>query len=122
MLKRFASAVLIIALLGTLGGFSAFAQSATEPDVQSSKTQPPLASETATAGQPNERLKADIDRLVADAKAGKVVPAERPQLQPARSNNLSKGKKIAIGVAVAIAVVTVVLIVNKPRVTGAAFQ
>lgn len=122
MLKRFASAVLIIALPGTPGGFSAFALSATEPDVKSNKTQAPLASEIATTRQPNEKLKADIERLVADAKAGKVVLAERPQMQPASSNNLSKGKKIAIGVAVAIAVVTVVLVVNKPRVTGAAFQ
>ena len=37
-------------------------------------------------------------KLVADAKSGRVIPATKSQIQPARSNNLSTRKKIAIGV------------------------
>ena len=53
-------------------------------------------------------------KLVADAKAGKMTRADRPQLQPAKSNNLSKRTKIAIGVGIAVAVVAVVLIARSP--------
>ncbi len=57
-------------------------------------------------------------KLVADAKAGKVVPTERPQIQPAKSNNLSKGTKIAIGVGIAIAVVVVIVIATADKGPG----
>ena len=53
-------------------------------------------------------------KLVADAKAGKVAPTERPQIQPAKSNNLSKRAKIAIGVGIAVTVVASVLIARSP--------
>ncbi len=52
------------------------------------------------------------------AKAGKVAPAERPQIQPAKSNNLSKGAKIAIGVGIAIAVVVVIVIATADKGPG----
>jgi len=52
-------------------------------------------------------------KLVADAKAGKVMPAAQPQTQPAKSNNLSKGTKIAIGVGIAVAVIVVVVAVSN---------
>ncbi len=54
-------------------------------------------------------------QLVVDAKAGKVAPAARPQIQPAKSNNLSKGKKIAIGIAVAVAVIAVIVVVDRQK-------
>ncbi|MCA1602521.1 MAG: hypothetical protein LC776_13050 [Acidobacteria bacterium] len=117
MLNKFASFVLVIALVSTLGGSSAFANSPTKPDAKRNVAD--VLGETELGEteisdknkvQPNEKLKADMVKLVADAKAGKVAPAERPQIQPAKSNNLSKGAKIAIGVVIAIAVIAVIVV------------
>ena len=116
MLNKFASVVLITALVCTLGGSSAFASNPSQPDTKPVMTETRSESGAATKreAQPNEKLKADMVKLVTDAKAGKVAPAERPQIQPAKSNNLSKGAKIAIGVGIAVAVVAVVLIARSP--------
>jgi hypothetical protein len=114
MLNRFASLVLVAALVCTLGGTSAFAKTPSQPDDKSKEVEAPPDSDATTKkeGQPNERLKADMVKLVAEAKAGKVKPTAQPQIQPAKSNNLSKGTKIAIGVGVAVAVVAVIVIVR----------
>jgi hypothetical protein len=116
MPNKLASLVLVIVLVTTLGGSSAFAKSLTKPDAKRSTADVP--GETAISDknkvQPNEKLKAHMVQLIADAKAGKVAPAERPQIQPAKSNNLSKGAKIAIGVGIAAAVVAIVLIARSP--------
>jgi len=116
MLERCATVVLITALVCTLGGSPAFADNSSRPDTKSDVAETRLESGAATKKEahPNEKLKADIAELVADAKAGKVAPVERPQIQPAKSNNLSKRAKIAIGVAIAVAVVAVVLIARSP--------
>jgi hypothetical protein len=60
-------------------------------------------------------LRADITKLVAEARAGsKVLAPPRPQIQTSKGNSLSKSTKIAIGVAVAVAVVVIVAVaVNK---------
>jgi len=115
MLNKFASLVLVIALVSTLGGSSAFANSPTKPDAKRNVADVPGETEISDKDkvQPNEKLKADMVKLVADAKAGKVAPAERPQIQPAKTNKLSKGTKIAIGVGIAIAVVVVIVIARK---------
>jgi hypothetical protein len=67
----------------------------------SSKTSEPAAPPEAKAAsekatkKPNPQLKKDMERLLADARAGKVAP--RPQLFPPTSrNNLSKTAKIVI--------------------------
>ena len=113
MLNKLASIVLVTALVCALGGSSAFANSPSGPEAK------PKAAETSSAGatekreiQPNTKLRADVLKLVTDAKAGKLRLAERPQMQPARSNNLSKGKKIAIGVGIAVAVVAIIVVVH----------
>ncbi|MBA3357499.1 MAG: hypothetical protein H0U18_16485 [Pyrinomonadaceae bacterium] len=120
MLNKFASLVLVIALVSTLGGSLAFANSSTKPDAKRKVADVPGETEISDKNkvQPNEKLNAEMVKLVADAKAGKIVPAERPQIQPAKSNNLSKGKKIAIGVAIVIAVVAVTVIVAGKNTPG----
>jgi hypothetical protein len=117
MLNRFTLAVLITALACTLGRIPACAQATMQSDLKPKQTRAVVAPETLKSVPANARLKADIDKLVAEAKAGKIAPSAA-QMQPATRNNLSKGKKIAIGVGIAIAVVTIVLIVRKPRLTG----
>jgi hypothetical protein len=120
VLNKLASLTLAAALLTALCGTSVFANSSSS--INSNKDQPVARLRfvriDTNESRSNERLRINVLELVADAKAGKVAPAERPQIQPAKSNNLSKRTKIAIGVGVAAAVVTVVLLVRKPRLTG----
>lgn len=118
MLKGFASMMVVFALFCTLGVHTAFARSSSEPETKGKAAEAasrPVGSgksEVATTEKPNEKLRADVLKLVRDAKAGKVMPAAKSQIQPARSNNWSKGTKIAVGVGVAVAVVVVILIVH----------
>lgn len=123
MLNKFASLVLMIALVAALCATSAVANTPYDSGSRTSGAEAPSTSIPATTNEAreNEKLRAVVLKLVADTKAGKVVPPERPQIQPAKSNNLSKGTKIAIGVGVALAVVVIVLIVRKPRLTKSAF-
>ena len=82
MLKRFSTIVIIVALVYALAGNSALA---TTPPEKTAK--------------PNDKLRTDTVKLLVDAKAGKVTPAARSQIQPAKSNNLSKGAKVALVLA-----------------------
>lgn len=114
MLKKFASVIVVVALFCTLG---IHATLASEPETKGKAaetvTGPVGPSEKAVAptNQPNEKLRAGILTLVRDAKAGKVLPPAKSQIQSAKSNNWSRGTKIAIGVGIAVAVVVVILVV-----------
>lgn len=76
----------------------------------------PTAEKSASNGEAeklaNEKLRTAINKLVDDAKAGKLAPAPRPQIQQQNSNHLSKGTKIAIGVGIAVAIVAVIVVVK----------
>jgi uncharacterized membrane protein len=118
MLKRFASVIVIAALCCTLGVQTAFARGSAEPESKSKAadlaTTPvgTTKSEVAPAEKPNEKLRADVLKLVADAKAGKVTIPVKSQIQPAKSNNWSTGAKIAVGVGIAAAIVAVIFLVQ----------
>ena len=56
----------------------------------------------------NEKLKADVAKLVTDAKAGKLKLPKEHFPQPTR-NNLSTGAKIAIFAGIAGAIVFIIL-------------
>jgi hypothetical protein len=114
MLKKLASAVIITALVSALGGTSAFANISSKPDVRTDTANVPSGVPAKKEVKPNQQLKNNMLKLIADAKAGKVMPAAKSQIQPAQSNHLSKGKKIAIGVGIAVAVVAVILIATSP--------
>ena len=105
MLKRFASLALVLLLACTVGGTSIMARSPTDPLPE------PTAS-TRKEAKPNEKLRAGINKLIADTKAGKRTLPEEPQIQPAKSNGLSKGKKIALGVGIAVVVVAVIVVIH----------
>ncbi len=114
MLKKFASLMLVFALICTLVGPSALASTPSDPEskpraVGTSTESSPV---TRSAAKLNEKLRADVRKL-ADARAGQVAPAARSQIQPARSNNLSTKAKVAIGVG--IAVIVLALVVNHAR-------
>lgn len=110
MLNKFASLALVIALVCTLGGTSAIARASSDPEVKpkAGEAAPESRTEIKKDTRSDTKLRADVLTLVADAKAGKIAPSAA-QMQPAKSNNLSKGTKIAIGVGIAVAVVAVVL-------------
>ncbi|MDT4954266.1 MAG: hypothetical protein QOJ02_2404 [Acidobacteriota bacterium] len=109
MLKKISSLLLVAALAFTLGGTSSFAQTSSLSDAGSKKVDGLQDSGIAgkTEAQQNRSLKADISKLVADAKAGKGLTVSDPQNQPAQSNSLSKGWKIAIGVSIALVVLAI---------------
>ena len=115
MFKKLASIVIITAIVGTLGGTSAFANNSSNPDVKTDSANVPSGAPAKKEENLNEQLRNNMLKLVADAKAGKVAPVAKSQIQPARGSSWSKRTKIAIGVGVAVAVVVVVLVVNHAR-------
>lgn len=112
MFKKLASITLIAAIACTIGGTSAFATSAADPSVKDDPVSVPAEVPEKKGTKPSEQLKTNMLKLVADAKAGKVRLPSKSQMQPARSNDLSKGKKIAIGVGIAVIVVAVIVVVH----------
>lgn len=115
MFKKFAALALACALLCTLGGTPAFAQNKSLPDAQSNavSASPDSALAVKKEAQPGGSLKADIQKLVADARASKPVSVTDPQNQPRQSNSLSKGTKIAIVAVIAAVVVLVIVLVHE---------
>lgn len=95
-MKRLTSICIVIVLV-SFSGASVYARttsdSSSSPKVSESAAKPGHSTGEAKA---SEKLKADVMKLVADAKAGKLK-SPPPQF-PARTkrNNLSKGAKIAI--------------------------
>lgn len=109
MPNKFASVLLVAAMVCALAGTPAFADNSSK---RIAKTAPDAVTETDKVV--NEKLRADILKLVADTKAGEsVVTFPWPQIQSPQRNNLSKGTKIAIGVGVAVAIVAVILISTR---------
>jgi len=112
MLKKLATLTLITVMSTTF----CFARTAAVDELKP-KTRESNSTSTAVNGEarPNEKLRTDMLNLVAAAKAGKVVPAPRSQMQPQKSNNFSKGAKIAIGVGIAVAVIAIIVVVKADK-------
>jgi preprotein translocase subunit SecF len=113
MFKKLASVILIAAITCTIGGTSAFATNASDPSVKDDPVTVPAEVPEKKEAKSNEQLKTNMLKLVADAKAGKVKLPAKSQIQPATGNNLSKGKKIAIGVGIAVIVVAVIVFIHE---------
>lgn len=110
MIKKVASLVLTFALICSLGISALARPSDVEPKGTATETSSPASG---LAIKPNEKLDADMRKLVADARAGRIAPAPRPQIQPAASNSFSTKAKVAIGLGAALVVIA--LIVNHER-------
>jgi hypothetical protein len=105
MSKKLLSVLVAAALVCALGGTRGLAE--TKPEAKAPETPGKVSKGT---------LRADIYKLVADAKAGgKTVTPPRAQIQTAKGNSLSKGTKIAIGVGIAAAVVVIVAVAVNRR-------
>jgi hypothetical protein len=112
MLKKLSTASLIIALLLSIGGTSALARNSSadgaEPDAV-----PMSTNASVTKAESSRKLRGSVEQLVTEAKAGRLIPAERSQIQPAQSNSLSKKTKILIGAAIAATVITIIVIKHE---------
>ena len=104
MTRKLLSLATVVALVVCFCATSAYAKPGSDPKEPEVKSAPP-----AEKTQAQEKLKADMTKLVADAKAGKLkVPAQQfPQTQ---RNNLSTGAKIGIIAAIAGIVVAIVIL------------
>jgi len=104
MIKKVVSLATVVALVCCFCVGSASAKG--EPESKEPAATKP--SQPTTKIQPNEKLKADMAKLVADTKAGKVkMPVQ--QFPPPYRNNLSKGAKIAIVAGIAGAIIFIAL-------------
>ena len=111
MRARLLSIVMSLALISTIGGTSVVARTALESTLsgEESKTSSGKASSEKGKAAENARLKADMHKLLADAKAGKVAP--RPQQLPnGGRHNLSTGAKIGIVAAIAGVIFAIIVI------------
>ena len=103
MLKTLVSLATVVALVCCFCATSAHARTGSEPEVKSATP--------AEKTQAQEKLKADVTKLVADVKAGKLkVPAQHFP-QPKR-NNLSTGAKIGIIAGIGAAIVLIWVLVT----------
>jgi hypothetical protein len=102
---RLVSLAVVAVMVFTFSGITVFAHVGSDPVGETSE---PASS--ATEIKPNEKLRADILKLVADAKAGKIAPASRPQFPHSRGNNLSTGAKVGIVAGIAGAIVLFVIL------------
>lgn len=109
MIKRISALTLTLVVMTAFFGTRALAK--TSGDELKPATENSSASRNADEVK-KEKLRTAFDKLVADAKAGRVAPAPRTQIQPAQSNSLSKGTKIAIVVGVVVAVVAIIVVAN----------
>ena len=104
MIKKLVSLATVVAVVCCFCAASAYARTGSDPKEPEVKATAP-----AEKNQAQEKLKADVTKLVADAKAGKLkVPAQQFP-QPTR-NNLSTGAKIGIIAAIAGVIVAIVVI------------
>ncbi|HXI23236.1 MAG TPA: hypothetical protein VNG71_05110 [Pyrinomonadaceae bacterium] len=104
-LKKITATVIAIALITCLSGV-AFAASGSDsdPSVKAKES----STKSAARDKANEKVKADMMKLVADAKAGKVAPAPQ-QFPPATRNNLSTAAKIGIIAAIGAGIFLIVM-------------
>ena len=107
---RLTSLVVVAAMTFGLGGTSVFAHSVSDPNpaVVETKTSSTSVPDVKEETKPNDRLKLDVLKLVADAKAGKVAP-RKSQFPNTKRNNLSTGAKIGIAAAIGGAIVLIIV-------------
>ncbi len=107
---RLASLVVVVAMIFSLGGTSVFGRTVSDPKTPAGETRTSTTSAPAAKDEtkPDDRLKVDVRKLVADAKAGKVAP-RKSQFPNTKRNNLSTGAKIGIAAAIGGAIFLIIL-------------
>ena len=106
MTKRLFAFPLALVLTLSVCSVSALADS-TKTSKPASAPEIKAVSEKAPS-KPGAKLKKEMEKLVADAKAGKVAPAPQ-QFPPATRNNLSTAAKIGIVAAIGAGIFLIVM-------------
>ena len=106
MTKKLLVFPLALVLMLGVCSVSAFAEG-TKTSKLTSSTEINAASENAPR-KPNTKLKKEMEKLLADAKAGKVAPAPQQFPSPTR-NNLSTAAKIGIVAAIGAGIFLIVM-------------
>lgn len=106
MIKRFLSLGIVVTLICCLCGTSVFAQANSDANQSQAKA----AATEKDVARANDKLRADVLKLVADTKAAKntTPPAPNP-FQQTKRNNLSTAAKIGIVAAIGGAIFAIVL-------------
>jgi len=112
MIKRIALLMLVTVLVVMVCGTGSHAKASPNDEATPAHR---TSSDNDVNQQANEKLRTAFDKLLEDAKAGKLTPAPRPQIQQRNSNHLSKGTKIAIGIGIVVAVVAIVVVVKADK-------
>ena len=58
-------------------------------------------------------LRAEMLKLLSNARAGSVSPSSPPRQRPVKSNGFSKGQKVAVGVGAAAVVIILVIVLSR---------
>ena len=103
MFKRALAALLPVVLIVTLTSIPVFAAA---PADENRAPDPP--SPAKRSDESNRKLKADISKLTADARAGKVAPRAQ-QFPNTKRNNLSTGAKIGIVAGIGAAIFLIIM-------------
>ena len=105
MIRNLAITIACLLVLSIVTPFTS-AQSKSGPNEAQSQDHSSL---TPKVSEPNAKVRSDMAKLVADAKAGKVAPRTSQFPQPQR-NNLSKGAKIAIVAGIVVVVLAIIVV------------
>ena len=115
MLKNLTCATLVATLFIALCGNSAFAANSPTSDANADAANVTGDVRAKSEAPANPLLKNKMLKLVADAKAGKVVPPAKSDIQPSKSSNWSTKTKVAVGIGIAVAVVAIVVIIQVKK-------
>jgi len=110
--KRLASIVIAIGVLSCFFGVSAYARAAVDSNPSAKPADSSVKPDAAAGrdGKANEKVKADMLKLVAEAKAGKVRPAPASQFPATKRNNLSTTAKIVIIAGIVLVVLAIIVV------------
>lgn len=102
-LARSAAACVLMISVATM----AFAQSSPQSKTTNQFLTNP---EAASTSKPNEKLKSDVAKMVAETKAGRKGTPATPQFPTPQRNNLSKTAKIAIVAGIVLVVIAIIVV------------
>lgn len=111
MIRRLASFVLVSMILCVLFLTPASANPQTGAAAKSDGpgSQPAPRADGDKEVKRGEKLKADVSKMLVDAREGRGRATTPPRQQPpAQSNSLSKGQKVLIGVAITVGVLAII--------------
>lgn len=111
MIQRLASFVLASTILCAVcvASASADTQAGTAVKSDGANTQPAPRADGGREAKRGEKLKADVSKMISDAREGRGRSTTPPRQQPpAQSNSLSKGQKVLIVTAITVGVLAII--------------